>query len=76
MNETETIHRNDIWLSQIFEAKPVLSGGVVRRKVADVERKVGRLRLELEVRKRGFHLIRCGSQFVILCDTGERSVVC
>jgi hypothetical protein len=34
----------------------VQSGDVMRRKICDVERKVGRAAQELEVRRRGFHL--------------------
>ncbi|WP_370314153.1 hypothetical protein [Sagittula sp.] len=65
-------HRpNEPWLAQIFTAKAVQSGGVVRRAVQDVEREVGRDRLMQEVAARGFHLIECGGQFVIVCRTSD-----
>lgn len=67
---------NEIWLNQIFAAKSVHFGGVVRRKIVDVERKIGRNRLENEVRRRGFHLIECGSQYVIICDRSLLTVIC
>ncbi|MHC0054990.1 N-(5'-phosphoribosyl)anthranilate isomerase [Actibacterium sp. D379-3] len=76
MTYMRPIHANEIWLSQIFAAKSAASGGVVRRKIVDVERKIGRQRLELEVRKRGFHMIECGAQFVIICDPAELKVIC
>lgn len=68
--------RDDLWLQQIFEAKSVRTGGVVRRKICDVERKVGRRALELEVRRRGFHLIEAGSQFIIICARGDIRLIC
>ena len=47
------------WLDQIFHAKSVGRGGVVRRKLCDVEREVGR---------RGFHMLQSGEQVIILCS--------
>jgi len=76
MNHFGPISDNDIWLCQIFGARAALTGGVVRRKRADVERKVGLARLELEVRRRGFHMIACGSQIVIVCDKAPVRVIC
>ncbi|RDC73374.1 N-(5'-phosphoribosyl)anthranilate isomerase [Rhodovulum sp. 12E13] len=64
------------WLEQIFSAKAAQTGGVVRRKVSDVERHLGRDRLELEVRRRGFHMVEVGGQFVILCNRGHMTVIC
>ena len=64
------------WLDQIFRAKAAQAGGVVRRKVRDVEREVGREALELAVRRRGFHLLECGADFVILCSSDPVRVIC
>lgn len=64
------------WLRQIFLSQSARDGGVVRRKVADVERRVGREALELEVRRRGYHLVECGGQFVIVCSRGALRIVC
>lgn len=64
------------WLEQIFSARAVNGGGVVRRNVRDVELRIGRVTLELEVRRRGFHLVECGSQFVIFCDRGNIRLIC
>ncbi len=68
--------RDELWLQQIFEAKSVRTGGVVRRKICDVGRKIGRRALELEVRRRGFHLIEAGSQFIIICARDDIRLIC
>jgi hypothetical protein len=49
----------------------VQSGDVMCGKICDVERKVGRAALELEVRRRGFHLVETGNQFIIICTRGD-----
>lgn len=63
------IPTNDDWVAQIFDARAARTGGLVRRSVADVERKIGLARLELEVRRRGFRLLAAGGQYVIVCTT-------
>lgn len=67
---------NHQWLEELFSAKAVNKGGVVRRAVRDVEREVGRAALEAHVRKRGFHLVECGGQFIVICNPGLLKVVC
>jgi hypothetical protein len=62
---------NEPWLDQVFSAKAVQQGGVVRRAVRDVEREVGRARFMQAVAARGFHLIECGGQFVVICRTSD-----
>jgi hypothetical protein len=64
------------WLDQIFTAKAARQGGVVRRKIRDVEREIGRDALELAVRRRGFHLLECGEDYVIVCHTAPIRVIC
>jgi len=65
------------WIAQIFGAQNANNGGVVRRSVADVKQFGGGLkRLKAEVRQRGFHLIRTGDQYVILCHKGDVRVIC
>ena len=59
----------DVWIDQIFSAKAAATGGVIRRNVDWVEREIGQDRFFLEVRKRGFHLMRAGNQYLILCAT-------
>lgn len=68
--------RNKAWLTRLFAAKAARRGGVLRRAVRDVEREVGSDALAAEVRARGFHLIECGGQFVIICNPGHMRVIC
>ena len=75
--ETNTLsYAPRTWLDMIFEAKAARTGGVVRRKIAWVDREIGRELFELEVRKRGFHLIEAGSQFIIICDNRPIRMIC
>ncbi len=48
----------DRWLVQLFSARTVAEGGIVRRQVKDVERLVGRDRFLREVHRRGFALLK------------------
>ena len=64
------------WTESLFSAKSAREGGVVRRAVRDVEREVGRAAFELEVRRRGFHLIEVGGQFVVICQPGRINLIC
>ena len=67
--------RNAQWRDQIFGAKAEQTGGIVRRQVKDVEREIGRDRLIEDVRVRGFHMIECGGQFIIICNAGQMRVL-
>lgn len=64
------------WLDQIFRAKSATIGGVVRRRYQDVAREVGIDTLELEVRRRGFHMVRGGDHLVIFCTSDPITVLC
>ena len=66
----------DRWIDNIFAAKAARSGGVVRRSAKWVEREIGRKGFELVVRKRGFHMIECGGQLVVICNAGGLKVIC
>ncbi|MEO1778383.1 MAG: N-(5'-phosphoribosyl)anthranilate isomerase [Pseudomonadota bacterium] len=56
------------WLDQIFSAKSALQGGVVRRKVRDIDRLVGRPLFREELRRRGYRAIENNGNFVIFCN--------
>ena len=58
----------DPWITEIFSAKAVLRGGVIRRSAHWVDREIGHDRFCDEVRRRGFRLLRIGPQYVILCS--------
>ncbi|CAM4099559.1 hypothetical protein PARU111607_04335 [Palleronia rufa] len=63
-------------LRLMFSAKAVSRGGVVRRSVVWADEQIGRDRLIREVQARGFHMIRCGGQYVVICNRGFIEVVC
>ena len=61
------MHPED-WIDQIFAAKAVVNGGVIRRAVRWVENEIGIERFKDEVRMRGFHLLEGGGQFIVICN--------
>lgn len=72
---SRTAHR--AWIRRIFQAKAVAKGGVVRRSVEAVQDYGGGVKnLKREVKRRKFHLIRTGDQYVVLCHKGKLSVIC
>jgi hypothetical protein len=48
----------------------------VRRSLRDVEREIGYGRLELEVRRRGYHMVQSGDQIVIFCTSEPLRIIC
>lgn len=63
------------WLSDIFNAEQARRSGIIRRNVSLVKRKASEEALRNEVIKRGFHLIRSGDQYIVMCHKGELSVI-
>ncbi len=75
----DTIQRIDPAASHIatlFASKAAQSGGVIRRSIVWANREIGRETLTREVKRRGFHMIACGGQYVIICDHRFLTVVC
>lgn len=68
--------RNEPWIRSLFSAQAVTRGGIVRRSVASVEREMGRAAFEAEVRRRKFHLIEIGGQYIVLCNPGDIRLIC
>ncbi len=58
----------DIWMRDVFGAKQVSKGGVIRRKVRDIETYVGRDVFEAEVRRRGFRAIENAGHVIVICN--------
>ena len=56
------------FFSNLFASRAAQDGAVVRRKVRDVERFVGRAAFYAEVQRRGFQLIENGGQFIVVCN--------
>ena len=63
------------WIDQIFNAEQVNSGNVVRRKIVDVEKYASMNELEAEVRARGYHLVVCGEQALVICNPGHLRII-
>lgn len=57
------------WIDLIFAARSA-QGGVIRRNRYWIQREVGLDRFELEVRRRGFHMIEAGNQLIVICHNG------
>ena len=62
------------WLDQVFAAGQANRGGVVRRSVATVRRYSSEAELIAEAKRRGFHVIKTGDQYVILCHQGRLDI--
>jgi len=60
----------DTWIAEIFSARAVTEGGVIRRHRGWIDREVGRARFAAEVRARGFHLLETGEQLIVVCHNG------
>lgn len=58
----------DLWLHRIFHAKSARDDGIVRRSLADIDRVIGRDRLERELLRRGYHAVENAGQIVIFCN--------
>jgi hypothetical protein len=59
------------WMRQMFATKTALDGGVIRRKVSDVERLVGRTEFLEAMKTRGFRVVENAGHFVVFCNTDE-----
>lgn len=56
------------WFRHLFDAKAARDGGVVRRKLRDMEYMVGRELFERELRRRGFSAVENAGQVIIFCN--------
>ena len=76
MQHLRPLIANPSWCDTIFNAKAVEKGGIVRRAVRDVDWEIGRDAFVREVRRRGYHLIEVGGQYVMICNSGRLTVIC
>jgi hypothetical protein len=58
------------FIKQIFQAEAAKTGGIVRRKKASIEKSASLSELLEEIKRRGFHLIESGDQYIIICNSG------
>ena len=56
------------FFAEMFGSRAARDGAVVRRKVRDVERIVGREVFLAEIRRRGYPAVENAGQFVIFCN--------
>ena len=57
-----------VFFEQLFGSRSARQGAVVRRKVRDVERLVGREIFFAELRRRGYSAVENAGQFIIFCN--------
>ena len=56
------------FLAELFRSRAAMNGEVIRRKVRDVERYIGREAFLAETRRRGYPVVENAGQFVIFCN--------
>ncbi len=56
------------WLLHLFSSQAAREGAVIRRKIRDIDRYVGRDAFLAEMRRRGFPVVENAGQFVIFCN--------
>jgi len=56
------------FFAELFGSRAAMKGEVIRRKVRDVERYIGRETLLAETRRRGYPVVENAGQFVIFCN--------
>ena len=59
----------EMWLEQALSSGQARKGGVVKRRIRDVERLVGRDAFLAEVERRGFQVVQNNRHFVIFCNS-------
>jgi len=58
----------DAWFRHMFASQAARDGGVVRRKVRDMERMVGRDLFYSEINRRGFKAVENAGQVIVFCN--------
>ena len=71
MTETRNFVPPEIWMLHLFSSKAAREGGIVRRKVRDVERTVGRDMFLSEIRRRGYRAVENGGQIIVFCNNDQ-----
>lgn len=56
------------WTTHVFSSKAACEGGVVRRKIRDIERYVGLSAFLAELERRGYNAVENAGQLVIFCN--------
>lgn len=56
------------WIAHLFASQSAREGGIVRRRIRDIERYVGRENFLAEMKRRGFPVVENAGQFLIFCN--------
>ena len=56
------------FFSELFGTRVTRNGEVIRRKIRDVERYIGRDAFLAETRRRGYPVVENAGQFVVFCN--------
>ena len=65
----------EAWMRHLFSSQAARDGAVIRRKVRDIERYVGRAAFEAELRRRGYHAVENSGQLIIFCNQDPIRVI-
>ena len=68
MNDMPRFLSAEAWLQHLFSSQAAQGGAVIRRKIRDIERFVGREAFLADMRRRGFPVVENAGQFVIFCN--------
>jgi hypothetical protein len=56
------------YMLDLFGSQSARSGGIVRRKMRDIDRYVGRDAFLSEMRRRGYSVVENAGQYVVFCN--------
>ena len=65
----------DAYIADVFSAQSAQKGGVVRRRIVDVERIAGRDPFLAYCRAHGFRVIENNGHFIVLCNRAPISIL-
>ena len=60
------------WIRQIFNAKAVQDGGVLKRKITSVTKHASEAQLLAEAKRRGVHVVKSDTHYLIFCSSPLR----
>jgi len=63
------------WISQLFPDSEARPDAVISHPRDWVEAEIGRDAFELEVRRRGWHMVECNGQLVVFCTARPVNIV-
>jgi len=56
------------WMRHLFDSRAAQEGAVIRRKLRDIERYVGKEAFLHELQRRGFHAVENAGQVIVFCN--------